>query len=321
MLLKTRVGVSGLLVALFLCLLAANAQAALKVVAKVGSVPITQFELNQKLNQLIPFASNFHSGVSNAKVSELREQAFEELVESAMMTQYAIENELVVPKAEIDKDMERIRSSFPSQAEFKKALGNLSVSDVRAAIYRKFLADKALKVAVEDKVNVSESSLEKYFDQNKERFVRPRQFRASHILLKVDPAASKEERQKVFERAEQLLAKAKAGEDFYNLAYYNSDHRTKFVGGDLGLFHKGQIQEEIEAELLKMKVGEISGPVKSLYGYHIVKMTEDNPERQMTFEEMRPKLIESERKEQYEKLKVEWLNSLKGKYQVEHLAK
>ncbi len=312
---------SGLSLALFLCLLAVSSHAETNVVARVGNVPITEFEVRQKLNQLIPFASNFHSGVSREKVSELEEQAFQTMVDNAMMTQFAIDNELVVPKEVVDKDLERIRASFSTEKEFKAALGRLSVSDVRAAIYRKFLAEAALKFAVEDKVSVSEDSIRTYYNENKHRFMRPRQFRASHILLEVDPSSSPEEVAVVRKRAEELLAKAKAGEDFYNLAYYNSEHRTKFVGGDLGLFHQGQIQEELEAELVKMQVGEISGPVRSLYGFHIVKLTELNPERQMTFDEMKPKLLETERKTQYEKIKEEWMGTLKNKYEVERIRK
>ena len=310
---------AGLFLALFLCLPAVSAFADAKVIARVGSVPITDFELNQKLRKLIPLASSFHSGVDPKKVSELEEQAFQEMVESALMTQYAIDNEVVVPKSAVDEDMERIRASFPTKKAFEAALGKLTISDVRAAIYRKFLAQEALKVAVEDRVTVTEEMVKKYYDDNKHRFMRPEQYRASHILRKVDPSSSQEEVLKVKKKAEELLAKAKAGEDFYNLAYYNSEHRTQFVGGDLGMFHKGQIQEELEAELVKMEVGEIAGPIRSLYGFHVVKLTEKNPARQMTFDEMKPKLLESERKSQFDKIRTEWMASLKSQYKVERL--
>lgn len=310
---------TGLFMTIFIFSLVAGASAKTSTVARVGSVPITDFELNQKLNQLVPMSSSFHSGVSTDKVAELREKAYSALVERALMTQYAIDEEIALTKNAVNSDLERIRSSFQSKRDFKNAMGGLSVADLRAAIYRKLLADKALEVAVNDKVNVTDESVKEYYQKNMHRFMRPKQFRASHILLKVDPSSTQEQVNVVRKKAEDLLAKAKAGEDFYNLAYYNSDDRTKFVGGDLGLFHRGQIQEEVEAELVTMKVGEVSGPVRSLYGFHIVKLTELNPERQMTFDEMRVKLFESERSSQYDRLKEEWLQILKAKYKVERL--
>ncbi|NIR17793.1 MAG: peptidylprolyl isomerase, partial [Desulfobacterales bacterium] len=114
------------------------------------------------------------------------------------------------------------------------------------------------------------------------------------------PASNKKERTELRERAEGLAKRAKDGEDFYNLAYYNSDDRTKYVGGDLGYFHKGQTVPEFESALLEMEPGEIAGPVKSMYGWHIIKLVEDNPPRQLSFEDMKGKLRQQLEKEQRE---------------------
>lgn len=309
--------VTSFVVAVFLCLMAVSAFSEVRVVAKVGNVPITEFELGQKLKQLIPLASSYHSGVSKEKVEELKEKALDSLIESAYMTQYALAEEIAVPAKKLNEELERIKAYFESKGDFEKALGDMTIEDLKAAIYRKLLSEKALNVAVTSKVDVSEKDMKSYYESNKHRYMRPRQFRASHILLKVDPAATAEDKAKRLDFARELVSKARAGEDFYNLAYYNSDDRTKYVGGDMGHFHEGQIVKELEDTILKMKVGDISDPVRTLYGYSVLKLTEVNPPTQLSYDDVRVKLINAEKEKQNAELKKNWLNGLRSKYKVE----
>ena len=121
--------------------------------------------------------------------------------------------------------------------------------------------------------------------------------------------------------AKELATKAQAGEDFYNLAYYNSDDRTKYVGGDMGYFHQGGILKELDYAIQNMKVGEVSDPIQTLYGYSILKLVENNPPKQLSFDEMKEKLTKQERKTRRESVKAAWLDILNARYKVERLAK
>ncbi len=296
-----------------------NAVADNTIVAKVGNVPITIYELNRQLQKLIPLASSYHSGVSKEKIAELQEEALADLIEQAYMVQYAFDEEISVPKSDVDALLEPIASRFDSTDAFVAALGGEGVDGIRAAIFRLLLAQKALKVAVEERVAVDEAALQADFEKNKHRYMRPRQFRASHILIKVMPEMNAEEKAEKDKLVNDLYEKAVAGEDFYDLAYYNSEDKTRMVGGDIGVFHLGQAQPEVEAAIVKMKVGEISKPVQTFYGYEIIKLTEDSPASQLTFADMREKLMANEHKKQYDRLKADWLASLKEAYKVERL--
>ncbi|MCF6180105.1 MAG: peptidyl-prolyl cis-trans isomerase, partial [Geopsychrobacter sp.] len=168
---------------------------------------------------------------------------------------------------------------------------------------------------------VSDAEIEKYYKEKKHTFFMPKQFRASHILVKVDPASNKEERAALKKKADEILLRAQKGEDFFDLAYYNSDDRTKYVGGDLGMFHEGQTEKPFEDALLKLKVGDISDLVKTRYGYHIIKLTQVNEPRQMSFNEVKLKIKATLEKERRDKIYAEWIDSLKQKYKVEKLEK
>jgi parvulin-like peptidyl-prolyl isomerase len=290
------------------------------VIARVGSVPITAFDVGRQLQKLIPLQGSYHSGVKPEKIVELRTQALDELIEQSYLVQYAYSEEIAVSKSDIDAMVKPLRARFKTDDAFQAALGQESEKEFRAAVARHLLAKKALKVAVDDKVEIDETALKADFEKNREKYMRPRQFRASHILIKVDPASSAEEKRAKKDLAQALYEKAVAGEDFHDLAYYNSNDKTAMVGGDVGYFHLGQMDKDVEAVVVKMKVGEISAPISTLYGYEIVKLVDTKPATQLSFDDMREKLVARERKAQAEKLKADLLQSLRAKYPVEHLS-
>jgi parvulin-like peptidyl-prolyl isomerase len=123
---------------------------------------------------------------------------------------------------------------------------------VRAGLYRKLLAMRAEEIVVNDRVEFSDEEVSASYAKHGEMFFQPKTYTASHILVKVDPASNAEERQLIKSRAEDLRDRAKAGEDFYNLAYYESDDRSKYVGGSLGTFHAGQTVAEFDEAIKNM---------------------------------------------------------------------
>lgn len=288
-----------------------------KLIAKVGSVPITEYELQRAQERLLPMNANFHGGISEDKIKKIREEALIGLIDRAYKVNYALTEEIALDKGALDQRVQEIQKQYKSTREFEKATGKEGVSGVRASLYREMLSIKAEQVAVDAKVKISDEEVSAYYEANKSSYMRPRQFKASHIMIKVDPSSNKEERDKLQKKAQDLADRARKGEDFYDLAYYNSDDRTKFVGGDLGYFHEGQTAKEFETTLLKMKPGEISDPVRSLGGYHVIKLVEVNEPRLFNFEEVKDKIKKNLQDKMRGRIYTEWMNGLKAKYAVE----
>lgn len=287
------------------------------IVARVEGVPITTFELQRQIDRVMPLRVSFHGGVSAEKINEIKQEAMNDLVERGYKVKYAIDNEISVPASMVDEQIKKVRTRFKSKKEFKKAVGAETITGLRAAIYRQFLAKKAEEVAVTSKSQASEEEIKAYYAEKKHTFFMPKQFRASHILIKVDPASNKEEREVLKKKADEVLARAQKDEDFFDLAYYNSDDRTKYVGGDLGMFHEGQTEKPFEDALQTMKVGDVSDLVKTRFGFHIIKLTQLNEPRQMSYDEVRLKIKTRLEKERHDKLYAEWIDSLKQQYKVE----
>jgi parvulin-like peptidyl-prolyl isomerase len=151
-----------------------------------------------------------------------------------------------------------------------------------------FLSKEYLARVVSKNVTVSEADLKKYYDQNKKQLGVPEQVWARHILFKVDPAASEQEKNKARKRAEVVLKRAKGGEDFEKLARaYSDDESSKANGGDLGYFTRGRTVQGFEKVVFYTKPGEISDIVETRYGYHIIKVEDHVDARERSFEEMR----------------------------------
>ncbi len=285
-------------------------------VAQVGSIPISKYELGREIQRILPMNSSYHGGVSAEKMTEIREKALESCIERALKVMYALDNEIVVDATNVKQQFDQVRAKFESQDAFVKALGGETPEAFRSSLFRQSLANSAEQQVIDAKVTISDDEMRTYYDQNVDKFIRPIQYKASHILIKVDPAASSEQRQERLNFAKELLEKARSGEEFYNLAYYNSDDRTKYVGGDLGYFSEGQTINEFEKVVVKMKVGEISDIVETLYGYHIVKLTDIKPAGRMSFAEVQTTLLPQMKKAHRDKAYTDWIEQLRAKYPV-----
>ena len=141
--------------------------------------------------------------------------------------------------------------------------------------------------AMRQRVTVTGQQIERSYNENIQQYSTPEQARASHILLKTegkDDAAVKKQ-------AEDLLAQLKAGASMEELAKKHSeDTASAAKGGDLDFFNKGQMVPEFDKAAFELPIGQLSGLVKTSYGYHIIKVTDRRPASQRTLAEVRTQI-------------------------------
>jgi len=162
-------------------------------------------------------------------------------------------------QAEFDKYQAQLGTQFTSMVEMQ---GEDVIKDI-------LKVDLLRKKAAEAEVKVTDEEVKEYYDSLKGKI------KASHILV-ADEKTAKE-----------IADKLKSGEKFEDLAkQYSTDPGSAQNGGDLGWFAKGSMVKEFEDTAFKLKEGEVSAPVKSDYGYHIIKVTKTVT----TFEKMKDDL-------------------------------
>lgn len=151
---------------------------------------------------------------------------------------------------------------------------------------------------------VDDATLKQRYDEQKARFVLPEQRLASHILVKVDKNADVAAQKAALDKAQAIAQQAKTAKDFAALAKADSDDLgSKAQGGDLGWLDKGVTDPAFEAALFAMKKGEVSDPVKSDEGYHVIQLRDVRAEKVRTFDEVKSDLakqyLDGEREREY----------------------
>lgn len=313
------------IVPVFLTLLYTNTvMANSDIVARVNGKPLTAFELNEEFQDILPMMGSYHGGMTEEKIAKIREDALKNLIEKELQYQYALEKGLSVSQKEVEDQLTAMGKQFGSTAKFNDALkkSGMTRERLKEIIRKRALTAKAKKQEVASKAALSDSELKDHYEKNRESFKRPVEFRASHILIGVDPSATAEEKEKRLKLAKDVLARLKAGGDFAKLAMrYSTDEGSAPIGGDIGTFHKGMADPAIEEAILSLKVGEVSDIVESLYGYHIVVLTSNKPETMLTFDEVKADLKKKLEKKRGDELYSKWMEGIRAKANIEIIKK
>lgn len=297
-----------------------------KVVVKVNGAEIDELDLLGMTNTLIPGAV-IHGSVSEKKRIEIKKKAFDMLITNELMYQEAKKQDIKVKKNEIEKKIDEIKKRLiKNKTTLDKTLKNakLTMKELEKEIENSLYIDKLnKKIDEEIKANaakkITDSYLEDYYNKNKEKFKIPERIRLREILLRVDPGSGPKGWEEAQVRAEEILKEIKAGKDFAKLAIEVSEDMYASNGGDMGFAHIGSIMPEIEAVAEKLNVGDVAGPIWSLFGYHIIKLEEKAPVVQETFAEVKENLKKDLEITEFKKRKKEWLTGLKKVAEIEYM--
>jgi peptidyl-prolyl cis-trans isomerase D len=154
---------------------------------------------------------------------------------------------------------------------------------------------------MEKNVKVTDKELRAQYEEQKASFSVPEQREASHILIAVDDKADKAAVEAAKKKAEDIRKQILAGESFAAMAKkYSDDPGSAGKGGDLGLIDRGTMDKAFEKAVFALPEGEISEPVRTPFGFHIIKVTKIKPAHEKTFEEVRPVLEKDYRRQQAE---------------------
>ncbi|MGD9111966.1 MAG: SurA N-terminal domain-containing protein [Desulfobacterales bacterium] len=141
-------------------------------------------------------------------------------------------------------------------------------------------------------VVVSDDEIEVYYEDHPDEFHNPKTVEARHILIKLNQDASPEEVAKAKERIEAVLQKAKDGQDFAELAKENSEDSSKDKGGYLGTFKRDAMVKPFSEKAFSMKAGELSDPVRTRFGWHIIKVEKVNEATTTSFADAKSDILQ-----------------------------
>jgi parvulin-like peptidyl-prolyl isomerase len=292
-----------------------------EVIAKVNGEPILSSEFNKNKEMLIEQYSSISPDFMSQKDSEknINKMVMDKLISEALLRQKAQEMKIKIYERQIDDGIAEIKKRFPAKTskeaddmlfqELNKQ--NMTMSEFREKIKRDLMARKLVEDVIRSKVkDPKEEDIKKYYDTvlsimnnkakpenmkeedfqeytnvaNKFKELISERLRLRHILIKPE-TNDIVGKNKALELANKVKSELDNGADFEDLAAkYSQDAQSASRGGDIGYVIKGMLPKELDDVVFKMCPGDISKPIETQFGYHIVRVDEKRIAQKLKYE-------------------------------------
>lgn len=291
------------------------------IVAVVNDEIITLYDVNREAQPAVSEAEK-KAALDDAARSRIRRAALDRLIERKLTGQKIKELNITVSEEEIRQAIDDVRkqNSIPSEEALVAALAaqGLSFDQYRAQLKEQIEKLKLVSIEVRAKVHVGETEMRDYYAANLPKYTEEESYRARHIFFKTGEKATPEELQRSKATALSVLADARDGKDFAELAKkFSEDPAARKDGGDLGSFKKGDMQPELEKSILSLKPGEVSDLVSTPIGFHIIKLEARVAGTTRPFESVKAEIEEILYRKKSEERFSLWAKELRGKASVE----
>lgn len=264
--------------------------------AKKQGLKVSDSELAERIRELFRVDGRFESFryTSYLRSERIGQQEFEERLRQAMLLEkleHLIKDGIHVSEQEVkeayqrEKEQIRVEYAFLSPSIFadKVQPPEKEIADYYAQV--KGELKRPAKVMAEyirfdpasyrSKAVVSEEEIAAYYEEHASEYLLPRRIRARHILFKLPPKVDAQAEAQARKKSEELLQQIRKGADFAQLAQrISEDPGSASSGGDLGYFKQGEMVKPFEEAAFALKAGEVGGPVRTEFGYHLIKVEE-----------------------------------------------
>lgn len=288
-------------------------------VAIVDGEKISKAQLDEAFEKAVQMTGIKASDLTPEQKLEGYRQILDELITEKLVNKAAAG--ITVPQADVDAQIAKIKAQFPSNEDFSKQLSQVGQTPEQLSeTIRKMLQQQRwLESQLTGKTEVTEEEAKKFYEENKTEFTQPETVKASHILFRVNKEDSEEVVNQKLKAAEGAEARAKKGEDFTALAKELSEEPgAKESGGDLGFFPKDRMVPEFAEAAFSEKVGEVSNPVRTQFGWHVIKVTEKKPAGTLPYDEVKSQLMTYLKSKKQEEAAQDVLKSLRDSAKIEN---
>jgi peptidyl-prolyl cis-trans isomerase C len=256
----------------------------------------------------------------SGQVDEFRLELLNLLIDQELLYQAAKSGGHEAGKEQVSAEVAKASGQFPSQEEFENALSGsgLTVDSYSEFLQHRISVFNMVRDDVAPGVTVSDEEVGEFYAGNMKNFTAPEQVRARHILIKVDAGADEAAKAEAKKKIEEVIEKARGGADFAELAKEYSQGPSAPQGGDLGLFPRGKMVPPFDEAAFSLKVGEISGPVLTRFGYHAIKVEEKVEAKTVGLEEATGQIQEFLKEKKVAEAVNARLESLRDKAKIEN---
>jgi parvulin-like peptidyl-prolyl isomerase len=291
-----------------------------RVVAVVNQEIITLSEVEKWIDPLKEEMVTEDRLEKRERMEVLCRQVLDRLIEEKLIDQEVKKSGVKIPSKDIEAALEEIRRrNAATQEDFEKALAieGLTLETYKKQIEKGLQRQKLISWSVKVESKPGENELRDFYQKNVGRYRTNETYRPSHILFIIPKGAMPEEIREISKKAQNVLEKIKGGADFGEMAFLYSQDASAKNQGDLGYFKKGELFPAFEKEALRLKVGEVSGLVRTDFGFHIIKLLDRKGLEPLPFEEVKEKVKADYYQVETEKAFRQFISTLKEKAVIE----
>jgi peptidyl-prolyl cis-trans isomerase C len=297
MMIKNLAVKAALILLLLLPALACKAQTAGKdenAVASVNGITIDRTRLEREMSRQEQQLTMQGLTMEESQREAFRNDVLDRLINQELILQESRRKGYTAAPAALEEQIGAIRGQFPDQESFIQALTQWSFTEESLAeeIARGLTIQAYIEAEISLQVSIGAGDALSYYQEHPEQFARPEQLHARHILISLEEAAAEDAEREARGRIEDIQQKLQAGGDFAALAEEYSEGPSAPRGGDLGYFGRGQMVPPFEEAVFALSVGEVSGIVRTAFGFHLIELVDRQPPGLIAFEEIQADLID-----------------------------
>ncbi len=246
-----------------------------RIVAVVNNEVVTKFELERRLQSSLDDLRR--RGIPPPAREEFEKQVLERIITERVQLQFAKDTSVRVEELDLDRTIGRIaEANKMSLPEFRGVLekDGVTFEKFREDLRKEIIIERLREREVDSRINIAESEIENFLQEQKDVSEASGEVRLSHILVRVPEQASPDQLERLRARAQEVVGRMKQGGDFAQLAASYSDAPDGPQGGDMGWRGQERLPELFAEAVSKLRPGEMSSVLRSPAGFHIIRLVD-----------------------------------------------
>jgi parvulin-like peptidyl-prolyl isomerase len=291
------------------------------VVARVNGRAILGRDLEQLIRtELASIGSPEWANLREDYRQDLASKHLGALIATELLFEKAASAGTKAAEADIQAEFDKVAKTYNSELEMDGALSKRGIdrATLKKEIEQNLVVSKFVQETIINKIAVTPAEVSDYYGAHKDEFQHPDLVRTSHILIAVPDNATNAQENAARKRADDLLARAKKGEDFAKLAKENSSDSSSAQGGDIGYIESGETAPEYQAVAFGLPVGGID-LARTAFGWHVIKVTDIKKAGVSTLEESRNQLTDFLKTQKTQDEVAKAVDEMRAKSKVELL--
>ena len=291
-------------------------------IAHVDGSPVPAEKFNSAMQRL-----STTGGIPPRFLKQMSGRLIDRLIDRRLVEDRLAEADIDVTDQEIDSEIESVKAEI---AKMAKAKGQDEVT-LETVIKEKGISKEELKDSLRQAIALrkylteerdvslpSDEEVRSFYESNAKKFTRPEQVHAHHILIRVKKGEGEKAWKKAKKKVTDLRKQISAGDiSFAEAAKSSSEGPSSERGGDMGFISRDRLDEDFSKAAFSLETNTLSEPVKTDFGWHLIKITERKPSKQVPFEEVEQRLRRKLEEQAIKKGRDELLSDLRDQAKIE----